>query len=177
MTSHGIQTIAEDNADQESRRSSTIIRSAPSNPGVAESGGSGTATSTATTTTTSTSSKKLKMRFNLVLALGILLGLIGASLLVAFGLWYVKPYMRVRDMVGTQCTTHVTFSTNQLVKCTCAQDGSSSCLSQYPCLKVWVNLTTESGQVLDNITVYDSYETFQFQQAAMQVSDTRVPVL
>ena len=163
MTSHaGIQIISDDNADRDSRRSSTVLKSSQ-NPGTLESAGSGAGTVAST-------SNKLKMRFNLVLALGILLGLIGASLLVAFGLWYVKPYMKVRDMVGTQCTTHETFPPNELVKCTCAPDGSSSCLSQYPCLKVWVNMTIEGGQVLDNITLYDSYETFQFQQPTMQVS-------
>ncbi|ELU12170.1 hypothetical protein CAPTEDRAFT_204716 [Capitella teleta] len=110
------------------------------------------------------------MRVNLLLALGILLGLMGASLLVAFGLWYVKPYMRIRDMQGGTCTTHVAFTTDELVTCTCAQDRSSSCLSQYPCLKVWVNITTEDGVQLDNVTVYDSYETFQFQHPTLQCS-------
>lgn len=151
--------------------SPVAILSSPRSPNILSAGQTGTANSSAGDSSVSTSSnRRHKMRVNLLLALGILLGLIGASLLVAFGLWYVKPYMRVRDMQGATCTTNMAFTMEELVKCTCAADRSSSCLSQYPCLKVWVNITTADGQVLDNVTVYDSYETFQFHHSTLQCS-------
>ena len=36
----------------------------------------------------------------LCLGSGIVLGLLGASLLVAFGVLYVKPYVKVKNMIG-----------------------------------------------------------------------------
>ena len=111
------------------------------------------------------------MRLNLLLGFGIILGLIGATLLVALGILYVKPFIKVRDMKLTTCTAASTILTDELVTCTCASDGSQSCLSRYPCLKLWVNFTTLSGEEITNVTLYDSYETFTLQHEVLKVSD------
>ena len=140
------------------------------------------------------------MRINLLLSLGILLGLIGASLLVAFAILYVKPYMMVRTMILTTCTTSDSFSPEGVVTCTCANDGSS-CRSGYPCLRLLVNFTREhsrdeaelesqevssstsseetevrssfashSQYLVTNASLYNNFETFILQRHAMQVN-------
>ena len=110
------------------------------------------------------------MRINWLLGLGIILGLIGASLMVAFGVLYVKPYTQVNSMKKTQCVTWNVTVTSDLVACTCASsDGRASCLSHYPCVKVWVNFTTEDGVLVTNATLYDSHNTFFLQRPAQQV--------
>lgn len=114
----------------------------------------------------------VNMRINWTLGLGIVLGLIGASFLVAFGVLYVKPYMQVNTMISTTCTTWNVTVTDELVICTCASsDGGASCLSQYPCVKVWVNYTTIKGDLISNATLYDSHETFLLQRPVQQVGN------
>ena len=121
-------------------------------------------------------------RSNYILGAGILLALIGASLLVAFGLLYVQPYIDIRHLVESECTTeHITFL-RDAVSCTCASDASGSCTSNYPCIHIIINYTLESGDVVFNATLYDSYETYILQRAAQQVNrlffhSTRAPQL
>lgn len=111
------------------------------------------------------------MRLNYILGIGIVLALVSASLLVAFGFLYVKPYINVRTYKETVCTTvSQDHSMRQLVTCQCAADGSSTCVSQYPCIKVWVNYTRVDSVFVENATLYDSYETFHIQQSALQCS-------
>jgi len=109
-------------------------------------------------------------RSNYLLGAGILLALIGASLLVAFGLLYVQPYIDIRHLVESECMTEDTVFADELVSCTCASDASGSCMSQYPCIHISVNYTKESGDVVFNATLYDSYETYILQSSAQQVS-------
>lgn len=114
------------------------------------------------------------MRMNLLLGFGIILGLIGATLLVALGILYVKPYSKVRNMKLTMCTVSATVLTDELVTCACASDSSQSCLSRYPCLKLWVNYTTGSGggsggEAVINATLYNSYDTFVLQHTVHKV--------
>src|SRR6218665_906278 len=110
------------------------------------------------------------MRLNYILGIGIVLALVSASLLVAFGFLYVKPYINVRTYKETVCTTvSQDHSMRQPVTCQCAADGSSTCVSQYPCIKVWVNYTRVDSVFVENATLYDSYETFHIQQSALQV--------
>jgi hypothetical protein len=142
-------------------------RAGPSSPSPGDTGERGVSSPAAR--------RQQKARLRLVLALGILLGLIGASLLVAFGLWYVKPYVRVRDMEAATCTTEAALPEAEPVMCTCAADRSSACLSKYPCLKVSVTLTSYDGQsTATNVTLYDSIETLNFQQEALQVGTLMV---
>ena len=108
-------------------------------------------------------------RSNYLLGAGILLALIGASLLVAFGLLYVQPYIDIRHLVESECTTELSAFADALVPCTCASDASGSCTSQYPCVHVIVNYTAESKDVIRNATLYDSYETYILQSPARQV--------
>ena len=110
------------------------------------------------------------MRLNLLLGLGIILGLIGATLLVALGVLYVKPYIKVRDMKLTTCTVASTMLAEELVTCACTSDGSQSCLSHYPCLKLWVDYSTIAGEDKVNVTLYDSYDTFILQHNVLKVS-------
>ena len=110
-------------------------------------------------------------RSNYILGAGILLALIGASLLVAFGLLYVQPYIDIRHLVESECTTEEEQAAwhHTTVSCTCASDGSGSCTSRYPCIHIVVNYTVEFGDVVFNATLYDSYETYNLQRAAQQV--------
>jgi len=108
-------------------------------------------------------------RSNYLLGAGILLALIGASLLVAFGLLYVQPYIDIRHLVESECTTERRALAENSVSCTCASDASGSCTSQYPCIHIIVNYTMESDDVVLNATLYDSYETYILQSPAQQV--------
>ena len=109
-------------------------------------------------------------RSNYLLGAGILLALIGASLLVAFGLLYVQPYIDIRHLVESECTTEKSKLSEETVSCTCASDASGSCTSRYHCIHIIVNYTLESGDVIFNATLYDSYETYRIQSPAQQVS-------
>lgn len=112
-----------------------------------------------------------RRRTNYILGTGIVLALIGASLLVAFGLLYVRPYIYIRHMTAAECTTNAAAGTGDLVPCTCASDGTGSCTSQYPCLHIAVNYTTEHDDtVIVNATLYDSYETFTIQSTTQKCS-------
>ena len=100
------------------------------------------------------------------LGLGIVLGVLGAALLVAFGFLYIKPYTKVKDMAQTLCVaTNVTLAP-QLRKCPCGSD----CEATYPCLQVRVNYTRKSGSADDDVIsdaiLYDSYETYSIQRSA-----------
>lgn len=111
------------------------------------------------------------MRLNYVLGVGIILALVGASLLVAFGFLYVKPYINVRTYEEAECRVVSQDSTfRTLVTCQCAADGSSTCVSQYPCVKVFVNYTRVDGVQVENAALYDSYETFHIQDSALRCS-------
>ena len=108
-------------------------------------------------------------RSNYILGAGILLALIGASLLVAFGLLYVQPYIDIRHLVESGCMTEEAAVVGEAT-CTCASDGSGSCTSRYPCIHIIVNYTVEFGDdIVHNATLYDSYETYILQRAAQQV--------
>jgi len=109
-------------------------------------------------------------RSNYLLGAGILLALIGASLLVAFGLLYVQPYIDIRHLVESKCTTELRAFAEDYVSCTCASDASGSCTSQYPCIHIIVNYTAETEDVVLNATLYDSYETYILQSPAQQVT-------
>ena len=106
----------------------------------------------------------------IVLSLGIFVGVLGASLLVGFGVLYLKPYLQVRTMEEADCAV-ISNDVNVIpVTCMCAPDGSSSCHSRYPCLRLKVTLFDQHRvQELQNITLYDSYETFLLQRNALQV--------
>jgi len=108
-------------------------------------------------------------RSNYILGAGILLALIGASLLVAFGLLYVQPYIDIRHLVESDCMTEQAAIIGE-TSCTCASDGSGSCTSRYPCIHIVVNYTVEFDDVVHNTTLYDSYETYVLQRAAQQVN-------
>lgn len=110
------------------------------------------------------------MRTSYCLGFGIVIALIGATLLVALGLLYVKPYVYVRHLEQSSCTVSYIDLTYETVKCTCTTDGSSSCQSQYPCIKVLVNFSMETGDSVINATLYDSYETYVLQKNALQVT-------
>lgn len=111
------------------------------------------------------------MRLNYILGIGIILALVGASLLVAFGFLYVKPYINVRTYEEAVCSVVSQDSTfRTLVNCQCAADGSSACVSQYPCIKVFVNYTRVDGVQVENAALYDSYETFHIQDSALRVT-------
>jgi len=109
-------------------------------------------------------------RSNYILGAGILLALIGASLLVAFGLLYVQPYIDIRHLVESKCVTEEPAVVVGETTCTCASDGSGSCTSRYPCIHIIVNYTVEVDDVVHNATLYDSYETYILQRAAQQVN-------
>jgi len=114
-------------------------------------------------------------RSNYLLGAGILLALIGASLLVAFGLLYVQPYIDIRHLVESECTTEATALISSSVSCRCASDASGSCTSHYPCLHIVVNYTVESDDdIVLNATLYDSYETYILLSPAQQVNPSFV---
>ena len=139
---------------------------------------------------------------SVILGLGIFLGVVGASLLLGFGIGYVKPYMDVKSMKSGHCVVALAENEKPLVTCVCGRDAGS-CHSQYPCLKILVNLTVDIEllpkganlqsdndtqdesdndalpMVIDdnnehvtihNVTLYDSYETFQLQHEARKVT-------
>ncbi|KAK2142954.1 hypothetical protein LSH36_892g00013 [Paralvinella palmiformis] len=109
-------------------------------------------------------------KVKLVLGLGIVLGVVGGTFLAAFGVLYVKPYMEIRTMERGLCVTVLQeLHGTEMVRCHCADDGST-CLSKYPCLRVWVNLTTSDGVLHSNVTLYDSHETFGLQATTLQCS-------
>ena len=138
---------------------------------------------------------------SVILGLGIFLGVVGASLLLGFGIGYVKPYMDVKSMKSGHCVVALAENEEPLVTCACGRDAGS-CHSQYPCLKILVNLTVDiellpnganlqTGSdtqnesdndalpmvindnnehvTIHNVTLYDSYETFQLQHEARKV--------
>jgi hypothetical protein len=104
-----------------------------------------------------------------LLGTGIGLGLVGGSLLVAFGLMYVKLYMLVRTMEPASCSTLDADVTRDSVTCHCGWDGRDSCVSRYPCVTIHVNVTA-GDIILGNVTLYDSYETFALHSPKLQVS-------
>ena len=137
-----------------------------------------------------------------ILGLGIFLGVVGASLLLGFGIGYIKPYMDVKNMKPGHCVVALAESEKPLVTCACGRDAGS-CHSQYPCLKILVNLTVDTELLpkgasltsdsdtqnesdsnalpmvisdnnehvtIHNVTLYDSYETFQLQYETRKVS-------
>lgn len=111
------------------------------------------------------------MKVNFVLGFGIVLALVGASLLVAFGFLYVQPYLNVWTYEETVCTVvSQGIAFQELVVCQCAADGSSTCVSRYPCIRVSVNYTRVDGMLVENATLYDSYETFHIQDSALRCS-------
>lgn len=109
------------------------------------------------------------MKFNYFLGLGIFLSLTGASLLVALGILYVKPYMYIRHFKESQCNVTSSNKTDLLVPCQCSSDGSMPCTSSYPCSKVLVSLNTPEGW-LRNVTLYDTFETYSLQHNTLQCS-------
>ena len=107
--------------------------------------------------------------YKLGLGCGIVLGLIGASLLVAFGILYVKPFMHVKDMVETQCVTD-NHTLSDPVLCQCEDDRASSCESKFPCLIIYVNFTiVDGGRVASNVSLYDDHDTYLLQDKTTQV--------
>ena len=104
----------------------------------------------------------------LCLGSGIVLGLLGASLLVAFGVLYVKPYVKVKNMIRTDCVITNTSVSSELVACKCDEDDDQ-CISNYPCLSVTVNYTRRNGVVRHDVRLYDSHDTFVLQDSAQQV--------
>jgi hypothetical protein len=147
--------------EQSDKGASLDSRTAPSLNDGGESGTDGNAPQTFLST---------GMRLNFLLGLGIILGLIGATLLVALGVLYVKPYIRVRDMRLTRCTVSSAVFDTDPCTCACASDG---CLSHYPCLKLAVNFSRHEdgndGEMAVNATLYDSYDTFILQHNARKV--------
>jgi hypothetical protein len=111
------------------------------------------------------------MKLNYVLGVGIVLSLVGVSLLLAFGFLYLKPYLDVADYRAARCTTVSMAGDGLYVSCECATDGSSACESRYPCIKARVNVTAEDEErVTANVTLYDSYETYYLQHSVLQCS-------
>ncbi|KAK2183719.1 hypothetical protein NP493_298g00043 [Ridgeia piscesae] len=109
-----------------------------------------------------------KLRHKVILGLGIVLGVIGASLMVLLGVLYVGPYVRTKSMRRTTCTaTSATHYDDTIVRCSCASDG---CRSSYPCLKVLVNFTTTDGEQVSNATLYNSLDTYELQGATLHCS-------
>jgi len=97
---------------------------------------------------------------NIILCVGICLGVLGACLLVGFGLRYLKPYLQVRTMEKGQCFVIDWDLLANSVPCRCGRDSTSQCTSKYPCSKVMVNFTSKGILLMNNVTVYDSYETY-----------------
>ena len=108
------------------------------------------------------------------LGVGIVLGVLGASLLVAFGFLYIKPYTKVKHMRETQCIAVNLTVHSELLNCPCSDD----CVAKYPCLQVRVNYTQkvtsqerkEADVEVDDVIVrdvilFDSYETYSRQRA------------
>lgn len=110
-----------------------------------------------------------KMKVNYFLGFGIVLAVVGATFLVAFGVVYIKPYMLVHGMRETRCTSAADFLAPP-VHCMCSGVGVSQCVSSYPCYKIWVNFTMATGDVIDNITLYDSYDTYLLLSEKQQVT-------
>ena len=109
----------------------------------------------------------------LCLGSGIVLGLIGASLLVAFGVLYVKPYLQVKNMVRTDCVIANSSVQSDLVKCKC-DDASEDCISSYPCLSLVANFTKSNGDVKPEVPLYDTHDTYLLQESAQQVRENPV---
>ena len=108
---------------------------------------------------------------NIILCVGICLGVLGACLLVGFGVRYLKPYLQVRTMEKGQCSVTYEAGLDTLVACRCGRDSTSQCRSQYYCVKVMVNFTSRDTVIMHNVTLYDSHETFLLQDPTeLQVS-------
>ena len=108
---------------------------------------------------------------NIILCVGICLGVLGACLLVGFGVRYLKPYLQVRTMEKGLCTVSDVQlpGPEHIVPCRCGRDSTSQCRSQYYCAKVLVNFTMKDNVIMNNVTLYDSYETFLLQDPTRQV--------
>ena len=102
---------------------------------------------------------------NIILCVGICLGVLGACLLVGFGLRYLKPYIEVKTMKKGLCSViYQDVSLDTVVPCRCGRDSTSQCQSKYYCSKIMVNFTSNGDVVImSNVTLYDSYETFLLQ--------------
>ena len=104
----------------------------------------------------------------IIFGLGIFVGLLGACLLVGFGVRYLKPYLQVRTMEEGTCVVIqdlMNQPSQKLVTCQCSRDSKSPCRSQYPCVQLRVNVTaTEGDSFLHDVALYDSYETYQLMQ-------------
>ena len=113
----------------------------------------------------------------ILFGVGIFVGLLGACLLIAFGVQYLKPYLQVRTMEEATCTVSLgveNLKEIHTVTCQCSRDSKSQCLSHYPCITILVNVTaTKSDTMLHNVTLYDSFETFRL----MQKTDLDVSIL
>ena len=110
------------------------------------------------------------MKFNYLLGLGILLSLIGATLLLALGILYIRPFIDTRNYAKGDCLVTSKNTTSKRIVCQCSADGNQPCTSTYPCARVRVQLTTSRSSVHPNIILYDSYETYTLQKVSYHVS-------
>ncbi|ESN96239.1 hypothetical protein HELRODRAFT_189164 [Helobdella robusta] len=100
------------------------------------------------------------MKVNYLLGVGIVLSLIGASLLAALVIMYVIPYIPTRHYMEGVCNlTHCDMS-DTIVTCKCQTSG---CISSYPCTNVLVNLLTY-GDKTKNLTLYNTFYTYEAQK-------------
>ncbi len=86
----------------------------------------------------------------IVLGVGIFLGVVGASLLLGFGIGFVKPYMDVKHLRPGRCEVAFVNYMDKIVTCECGRDAGS-CRSKYPCVRVLVNLTVPTSDLPNSI--------------------------
>ena len=104
-----------------------------------------------------------------LLSLSITLCLAGCSLLLAFGVMFLKPYLTVRHLTRTMCylTSHT--EEHSFVPCSCISVGRD-CVSYLPCVHIYVSVKLKNGKMASNVTLYDNIETYQHMQSTSRVS-------
>ena len=103
-----------------------------------------------------------------LLSLSIILCLAGCSLLLAFGVMFLKPYMTVRHLTRTMCYLKSHTEEHSFVPCSCISVGRD-CVSYLPCVHIYVNVTLEHRMMATNVTLYDNIETYQKMQSSSKV--------
>ena len=103
--------------------------------------------------------KMKRQKSCLLLSLAVTLCLAGTSLLLAFGFMFLKPYMIVQHLTRSICSLTTIRDQSPYIPCTC-MSADEDCVSYFPCLHLYVDVTMESGQIIQNVTFYDQLDTY-----------------
>ena len=63
---------------------------------------------------------------------------------------FLKPHLTVEQMTRSMCSLKPIREQSSYIPCTCVS-ADEDCVSYFPCLHLSVDITVESGQVIQNV--------------------------